>query len=34
MTTGDPKNYFLAHLKFVMENEDYADEVKAAVAKY
>lgn len=34
MTTGDPKNYFLAHLKFVMENEGYADEVKAAVAKY
>lgn len=34
MTTGDPKNYFLAHLKYVMDNEDYADEVKAAVAKY
>lgn len=34
LTTGDPKNYFLAHLKFVMENEGYADEVKAVVAKY
>ncbi len=31
MTTGDPKNYFLAHLKYVLDNEDYADEVKAAI---
>ncbi len=30
LTTGDPKNYFLASLKYVLENEDYADEVKAA----
>lgn len=29
MTTGDPKNYFLAHLRYVLDNEDYADEVKA-----
>ncbi len=29
MTTGDPKNYFLAHLKYVLDNEDYADDVKA-----
>ncbi len=28
MTTGDPKNYFLAHLKYVLEHEDYADEVR------
>jgi UTP--glucose-1-phosphate uridylyltransferase len=28
MTTGDPKNYFLAHLKYVLDNEDYADAVK------
>ncbi len=28
MTTGDPKNYFMAHLKYVMENEDYAGDVK------
>ena len=28
MTTGDPKNYFLAHLRYVLDNEDYADEVK------
>ncbi len=31
MTTGDPKNYFLAHLKYVLDNEDYADEVRAAL---
>ncbi len=23
MTTGDPENYFRAHLKFVLDNEDY-----------
>lgn len=28
MTTGDPKNYFLAHLKYVLDNEDFADEVR------
>ena len=28
MTTGDPKNYFLAHLSYVLENEDYAEDVK------
>lgn len=31
MTTGDPKNYFFAHLKYVLENEDYADEVRQAI---
>ena len=31
MTTGDPKNYFLAHLQYVLENEDYADDVRAAI---
>lgn len=31
MTTGDPKNYFLAHLKYVLDNEDYAADVKAMV---
>jgi len=30
MTTGDPKNYFLAHLKYVIEHEDYAADVKEA----
>jgi UTP--glucose-1-phosphate uridylyltransferase len=27
-TTGDPKNYFLAHLQYVLENEEYAAEVR------
>lgn len=31
MTTGDPKNYFLAHLAYVMEHEDYADAVRQAI---
>lgn len=33
MTTGDPKNYFLAHLKYVLEHEDYAAEVRQAVTE-
>lgn len=32
MTTGDPKNYFLAHLKYVLDHEDYADEVRKATS--
>ena len=28
MTTGDPKNYCLAQLKYTLENEDYANEVR------
>lgn len=28
MTTGDPKNYFLAHLKYVLDQEDFADAVR------
>lgn len=28
MTTGDPKNYFFAHLDYVLNNESYADEVR------
>lgn len=31
MTTGDPKNYFLAHLKYVLDSEDYAADVKRMV---
>ena len=34
MTTGDPKNYFLAHLKYVLENEDYAAAIKDEVSKH
>ncbi|HTK39305.1 MAG TPA: sugar phosphate nucleotidyltransferase [Patescibacteria group bacterium] len=29
MTTGDPKNYFLAHLNYVLRNEDYAADVRS-----
>ena len=28
MTTGDPKNYALAQLKYTLDNEDYAGEVR------
>ena len=31
ITTGDPKNYFLAHLEYVLRNADYADEVRKIV---
>ena len=31
VTTGDPKNYFLAHLKYVLDYEDYADAVRKAI---
>lgn len=31
-TTGDPKNYFLAYAKYVMDNEDYADDLRRLVA--
>ena len=29
ITTGDPKNYFLAHLEYVLSETDYAAEVKS-----
>ena len=32
ITTGDPKNYFLAHLEYVLNYTDYADDVKKLVA--
>ena len=34
ITTGDPKNYFMAHLEYVMRNTDYSDEVRDFVLKY
>lgn len=34
MTTGDPKNYFLAYLKYIMDNEDYADAARDAISNY
>ena len=33
ITTGDPKNYFMAHLEYVLRNSDYADEVRRFVAE-
>lgn len=33
ITTGDPKNYFMAHLKYVLENTDYADEVRKFISE-
>jgi UTP--glucose-1-phosphate uridylyltransferase len=34
ITTGDPKNYFMAHLEYVLRNSDYADDVRKFVAEY
>ena len=34
MTTGDPENYFRAHLKFVMEYEKYAGKVATWVQEF
>lgn len=33
ITTGDPKNYFLAHLKYVLTKTDYADDVRKFIAE-
>lgn len=34
MTTGDPKNYFMALLEFVLDNADYADSVREFVKNH
>lgn len=34
ITTGDPKNYFMAHLEYVLRNTDYAEDVKKFVENY
>lgn len=34
ITTGDPKNYFLAHLEYVLNETDYADDVRKFVAEH
>ena len=34
ITTGDPKNYFLAHLQYVLTETDYADDVKKLIAEH
>ncbi len=31
ITTGDPKNYFMAHLEYVLNHTDYAEDVKKFV---
>lgn len=33
VTTGDPNNYFLAHLQYVLDNESYASDVLELVKK-
>lgn len=33
-TTGDPRNCFMAQLEYVLDNEDYADEVREFVANH
>lgn len=34
ITTGDPKNYFLAHLEYVLSHTDYAEDVRKFVAEH
>lgn len=34
ITTGDPKNYFLAHLEYVLSHSDYADDVRKFVSEH
>lgn len=34
ITTGDPKNYFMAHLEYVLSETDYAENVKNFVKNY
>lgn len=34
ITTGDPKNYFLAHLEYVLSETDYADDVRKFIAEH
>lgn len=34
MTTGDPKNYFMAHLKYTLDNDNFGAEIKDFVNNY
>ncbi len=34
MTTGDPENYFIAHLKFVLEQEKYGQKILEWIKQY
>lgn len=31
ITTGDPKNYFMAHLEYVLSETDYGEDIKRAI---
>lgn len=33
MTTGDPENYFMAHLKFVLDHEKYGEKVRKVLSQ-
>ena len=33
MTTGDPKNYCMTLLSYVMDHEDYADDIRKLIEK-
>ncbi len=34
ITTGDPKNYFMAHLEYVLSETDYAEDVKKFISRH
>ena len=34
ITTGDPKNYFLAHLEYVLSETDYGEDIIKLIKKY
>ena len=34
ITTGDPRNYFLAHLEYVLSETDYGDDVRDLIKKH
>lgn len=34
ITTGDPKNYFLAHLEYVLSDAEYAEDVRKFVSEH
>lgn len=34
ITTGDPKNYFLAHLEYALAETDYAEDIKKVVLEH
>lgn len=34
ITTGDPKNYFMAHLEYILSETDYAEDIKDFIKNY